>query len=1037
MVLFHSPPSLIARFGMFLAVALATGSGVCRAEEPFQPFLDELHRRRLFDVALDYIASMRESSLIDSELRETLLYHEAMTLIESARYERDIPLRLEKLSTARDRLDEFVRSHPDHPLSATANLRLGDLVLIRAQANLQLAEMPSKANEKDALIQEAREQLEEAERVFTAAEAQFRSEFEAFPKFIDSNDRELREAKELARENLILATLSVGRAMYEASKAYAAGTTEFNAQLERAEEKFEETFKEWRRTPAGLYARMYQGRCHQDRGDTRQALSFYGELLVQPDEPQVFRELKAKVLVLAMECWNSDQEQQYAESISKGEDWLRNARRSEDKTPEGLAIRWNVAQAYIKRAAELPDGEPQKQRDLSAALDHATVVAAVAGDLQDAAREYVAAARNLDLDAEPTTFAEARDKGRAALNAMQAAGERIRMAPTVDESDKIPEYQNELQAARDEAMHYYRMALTMRTEETAIEDVNQVRYYLCFLNYQAERFYDALVLGEFIARHYPESSFGLKCSQVALAAMVRAYNEALPDQREFEKQYMTRVAELMAQQWPGAPETDEAWITLGEVAIAAGEREKVAEYLGHIAEDSPKRVQADLMTGRALWNLYLAQAASGSDAGEASDQLLAEARQLLERGVSGARAAMASGARLTFRLLTAELSLAQILVNAGDYEQALAVLETAESGPLALATRGESIAQQGNFIVETFKVALRAYVGMERLDDAEQMMAALEQAVAATGETARLTQIYLSLGVELEKQVARLRSEGKKEQLARVLDGFTLFLQRIAAQEQGNTFDSLSWVADTFYRLGEGLTGDESGVSAEAQKYFEQAASSYQRILTTAASQPDYVPSANALTGIRVRIARCQRLIGEYEVALEALVEVLREQPMALEAQMQAAYTYQDWGGVDPDNFLKALNGSHRERNARTGREANLVWGWGRLAQLVDGKESYREIYYEARYNVAECYYQLAMTQTADQRTASLQRARQSITVLLQLGGADLGGPQWHAKYDALMKEIQKASGERPVGLQAVETTFRPVGDRRLNSQTG
>lgn len=992
------------------------------AEEPYRQFLDELYRRRMFDVAMTYLDSLRESRLVDEDVKTAIPFNEGLTLIEGAKYERDVPTRLDNLTKAQEKLTAFVQAHPDHPLSSTANLRLGDVVLIRAQANLQLADSASKTTaEKDALRSEAREQFKEAEEVFSTAEAKFQAEYDAFPNFIDSQDTEQKEAKAQARENLILSMLSVGRVIYEASKAYAPNSGEYKAHLKRAAAEFEDAFKQWRRTPAGLYARMNQGRCLQDLGDTKQALSYYGELLVQPDEPQVFRDLKAKVLQLAMECWNSDQEKQYTETITKGEEWLQNARGNEDRTPEGLAIRWRVAMAYDHRASELPDKDPQKSRELKAAVDHATVVSDMAGDFQVPARNYVARMRNVDEDVEPTTFAEAKDAGRGALNAMQAASSKLQLAMSSGEQAEIDTLREELATARQSARDYYNLALSLRDEETAIEDVNQVRYYLCFLNYQEERFYDAAVLGSFIARNYPQSSFALKCAQVTLAAYVRAYNALPADERAFEAEQMAEIAAYMGQQWPGAPEASEAWMTLAEIAISEGNRQQAVDYLRNIPDDSPKRGQADLMAGRALWNLYLERSHDEAEPlpKEDAEALVAEAKAMLERGIKTMREADGGGAA-NFRLLSAELSLAQIHVGSSEFDEAIEVLEIPDTGPLAMANARNPVVESGNFLIETYKVALRAYVGKKRMDDAKQMMTALDEVVSGSGDTSRLTQIYLSLGVELEDQVARLRNEGKQEELAEVLEGFKMFLQRISEQEQGNTFDSLSWVGDTFYRLGGGLDSG-STLSDEAKQYYEQAAKTYERLLKKATDEPGFAPDENRVNGIRVRLARCDRRLGKYDSALERLLAVLKQKPMALDAQLEAAYNYQDWGATDPENYNKALAGSHRYRPSPNGRIAHLIWGWGRLAQLVQGKEQFRSTYYEARYNVAECYYLLAMTQSGQERTQTLSKANQAITVLLRLGGDDLGGPEWYAKYDRLLKQIQEASGEKPVGLKGIE----------------
>ena len=991
------------------------------AEEPYRKFLDELYRRRMFDVAMTYLENLRDSRLVGDDVKRAIPYQEGLTLIEGAKFQRDTPRRLEDLAKARAKLSEFVKANPDHPFASTANLRLGDVILIRAQANLQLAQLPSKsATEKEKLTQEARLLFKEAERVFTTAEEKFQSQYKAFPNFIDSRDNKRKKAKARVKENLIHSMLSVGRVIYESSKAYPPNSGKYKTHLRRAAEKFEVTFKQWRRTPAGLYARLNQGRCLQDLGETKQALSYYGELLVQPDEPQVFRDLKAKTLQLAMECWNDAKEKQYTETITQGEKWLKNARDNETRTPEGLAIRWRVARAYDLRAAELAGKDAQKSRDLKAALKHATAVSDVSGDFQDTARDYVARMGNVEGDTEPTTFDQAKDRGRSALNAMQLTSSKLKLALTKGDQAEIDKFRQKLSDDRGEARTYYNLALSMRDDETTIEAINQVRYYLCFLNYQDERYYDAAVLGSFVSRNYPQSSFALKGAQIALASYVRAYNAQPEDDREFEAGQMSKIAEYMGQQWPSSSEASEAWLTLSEIALSEGDRQRAVDYLRKIPDDSPKRGKADLMAGRALWNIYLERSHDEANplSSEDAEAMVAESNELLQRGITSMRRSAGARARPSFRLLSAELSLAQIDVGSSRFDNAIALLERPDTGLLAMVEDRDSVVDNGNFLIETYKVALRAYVGKRRLEDAERMMAALDGLVSKSGDSSRLTKIYLSLGVELEDQIARLRKEKKTKELAEVLKGFKMFLERISEQKQGVTFESLSWVGDTFYRLGSELDSARD-VNVEAKQYYKLAVRTYERILETAAKSPDFVADENRLNGIRVRVARCERRLGNYEAALERLLAVIKQKPMALDAQIEAAYDYQAWGAKDPSYYNKALVGSHRVRSKKTGRVTHRIWGWGRLAQLVQGKEKFRTTYYEARYNVANCYYLLATTQNGPERTQSLNKANQAITVLLRLGGDDLGGPQWYAKYDQLLKRIQKESGQKPEGLKA------------------
>jgi hypothetical protein len=60
------------------------------------------------------------------------------------------------------------------------------------------------------------------------------------------------------------------------------------------------------------------------------------------------------------------------------------------------------------------------------------------------------------------------------------------------------------------------------------------------------------------------------------------------------------------------------------------------------------------------------------------------------------------------------------------------------------------------------------------------------------------------------------------------------------------------------------------------------------------------------------------------------------------------------------------------------------------------------------------------MSKEGAERTKWLDTAVREIQLTQRL--YDLGGEKWEAKYDALLRQIQKAKGERPVGLQALES---------------
>ncbi|MBX7169182.1 MAG: hypothetical protein K1X74_22800 [Pirellulales bacterium] len=1016
-----SVPALRRRIavGVLVACGLALVSPATAAE-PFRAFLDELQRRGMYDVALDYLHSARTNPLISDELKQTITYEEGVTLIEGASQERDIPKRMKSLELAKEKLNQFVQEQPGHPLAGSARIQLGNILVSRAQADLELSRVPSQAAKKDSLVQEARKLFAEAEKVSGEAVDLFESQLKGFPKFIDPKERKQIEAKDQARLDLIQAMLLSALATFEHGHAYDAAAAEYKSLIDKAATKFENIYDRYKKLLAGLYARMYQARCLQDLGDPKKALTLYGELLIQPDDPQEFRELKTKSLGLAMECWNSDAVKQYEESVTKGQAWLQSARGNEDRTPDGLKVRWRLSQALVLRAAGQKDGT-QRDHDLRAALEQAAAVAKSSGEFQQSAREFVAKARNTTSEAAPTSFAEAVEKGRIALDTLQVALGQLKAAP----AEQAAELNKQADSARADAARLFQLALSLRTADTPIEDVNQVRYYQCFVNYQAGRYYDAAVLGEFLARRYSNSSYARKAAQIALASYLAAFNAEQVADRQFEQAQMVSIAQFLGATWPNESEADEAWMILADLAIRAGDLDTAVKHLENISAESPRRAEADLKLGQSLWNSYLKKSRLPAEEQPQADEqqaMVARAQATLEAGVKRMREAAAGSA--SFTLLSAELSLAQIYVGSGQVEQALRLLEMPNAGILALIAAKDPSTSRGNFAVEAYKVALRAYVSAQQLDKAEQMMNALESATG-TSDSAMLTKIYLGLGMELEDQVARLRAEKNTAELAKVLKGFELFLDRIAARKEGNTFNSLMWVADTFARLGEGLVVDNQ-VSPEAQAYFGKATQTYEQILARLTQDPGFGPTPESANSVNVRMAKCERRLGRHEAAVKRLVEVLMKKPSALEAQIEAAYTYEDWGRLDTKYFLAAIGGAQRVR--RGAEQMNLVWGWSKLAQTVQKHAQYKDIYYEARFNVADCYYRLGMVSQGQPRTDALAKAESAINVMARLEKSDFGGPDWFARFDRLLRQVQRANGGKGEGLKAlIDSLSSPV----------
>jgi hypothetical protein len=151
-------------------------------------------------------------------------------------------------------------------------------------------------------------------------------------------------------------------------------------------------------------------------------------------------------------------------------------------------------------------------------------------------------------------------------------------------------------------------------------------------------------------------------------------------------------------------------------------------------------------------------------------------------------------------------------------------------------------------------------VGLQDLDKARETMRELEKIVGTGG--ASLTRIYLDLGKELQKEVERLQA-ARDPRLAEVLKSFESFLDDISKRKEGQDFNSLIWVAETYRTLGYVLQKDDSG---KAEGYYARAVTALQQLLDEEQQTPGFIP-ADGVRGVKFKMALCRRRQRDLEEA--------------------------------------------------------------------------------------------------------------------------------------------------------------------------
>ena len=1002
--------------GLLLAACCVAGlsSKSALAAEPVSEFLEGLRGRQLYDVANMYLDSLRSNTTLPADVKAIIPYEQGRTLIEASRQERDLNTRLKVLGQARERFQEFITKNSQHELIGPAQLQLGNVMVEEAQVYFEKSKSPAPNEKKEDLLKKSRDLFAQAIKTLDNAANEFQAKWKAFPNFIDPKETAQVQARSLAQANYIQALLYGGVAVQTSAKTWPKTAKEYKDGLGQAAQRFQKVVADFRMQYAGRYAMMLEGSCHQDLGDVRRALGLYREVLDGPGDSPQFQVLKARTLRLALEAYLDPSQAMYEEVVRRGEEWVRGARADLERSPEGLAIRYFTARAYHEMKVRDEKSNDASKKGEAAKYPtqiakHAKEVAGIYNEFQQEAKELLGMYRDIDPNAMPTSFAEARDFGKQALDAFQARGQELAAEQAKGakaDKKKVTELTEERDQALADALRFLNLALGMRDEQTKLDDVNVVQYYLAFLYYTSGRYHEAALMGEYLAANYPKSAGARHGAKIALVAHLANYNFSSPENREWDAQQMVRVAELITKNWPGESEADEAWMLMGQIATREKNLTKAAEYLANIRDDSPRKAEADIQAGQALWSQYLASRAQDpKPPQEELDKLKQQAEARLKAGIDAVR--KRKDFKLTYDVLAAELSAAQICVDDGRAPQALAVLEV-KGGVKELLQKNDPVTKTNpRFPSQGYVTLLRAYVAAQKMKEADEAMAALE-GLSKSDSNLQLSDIYMQLGREIEEQI---KNETDPKKVNDLTKAFGAFLNRIASSPQGASFNNLGWVAEMLFRMGSGI--DRPGTkNAEAQDYYKQAKAAYEKLLAMPADQKP--PQADL--GIKVRLSKCMRRLGEYQPAVNQLIQILNENTNLLEAQLEAAYTFQEWGdNVDPKYYRYAIGG-WRDRAGK-----QVVWGWAFLANVVQRQEDLKDTYYEARFNISDCRLKEASkAKSNDEKKQILSTAKAEISVLQRLD-PKMGGDTWYAKFDQLLKAVQSALREQPTGLRGLE----------------
>jgi hypothetical protein len=1089
MTFFHAQ---LLRIAAVAAVLMGTWTPLgrdCQAIDDTQPFVEALRQQHYFDTAAAYLQRRANDPNVAADAKSTIAYQQALVLLEAAEQASDVKVRDDDRRQAQDKLKEFLAANPEHELAPAARERLGNLLL--EMGDTILAQAKKWGGNQSKQRSQAQTKYGDARGVFEESARRLRAQLDKLPA---------GEQREELGPQWLGASVNVGRATYEMALASEPDSDQQKKLFSDAAAQCSSLYHKYPKRLGGAVAHFYEACCYDELGQRPEALTAYTDLIVDlPEAEASFRPIKTQALKRAQQLWMQNHD--YQAVVDATLTLAKTAHGAELQDADWLAIKLATATSlkevvaastkkdvkttsYLRDAKELAsdvakskNAELQTQaRDLLAQIERGIDQAPAAKDapqrsatpkrqvLQLAAETRTttpAATADHQTPEEAPSFDEMYDRAADATEDVKSIQIELDFARKEETPDTkhIAELETDLKTRRDESMKFCLEAMARAGVGANVEKLNQLRYWVCWFQYAKGNYYDAALLGDFLARKYPKASGALPGAQVAMAsldAIYRQHRQAGDNNATFAGTQLNSLAAYVMKQWPNEPEAAAALEALIRFAIDEGNYDKVRKIIGQMP-DSVARISGEAKLGQALWAKYLrtmqqqreqkaaettdatannngaAAAAPAATAPAANaptkqdlDAMLKEAEQSLELGIDGFR----KQENVDERAVLAALSLAQLEVNGGHANKAVALLDDPKIGPMTLLKKNSPATQAENIPAEIYKTALRAYVAAEpqQLDDATAAMDALEKLYASDPDgPARLTQLLVSSAYDLQQQIDELNREGNSDKAASTVKAFEKFLSKIAQRESAVDYRTLNWVAAMYEGLGNGLSPGELGngaagstgshravkLTADEKRYLEQAVKAYEAILARAKEKPDSVP-ADRLPVIKRRLALDYRSLGDYQKSIDLFIELLKDKPTLLPVQIEAAYTYQMRGENDnPDYFVGAMLGGRGP--------AQSIWGWSQIAQRAARDKKFVDVFHEARYNMALCRVEFSATRKdPEEKKKLLELAKKTIRETKQFEGT-MGGAKWKPQYDKLLREIQKGLGDSVSGLTAFD----------------
>lgn len=249
-----------------------------------------------------------------------------------------------------------------------------------------LAQKDGVDEEESPRPDEDRQKIVEERAALVAAIDGYQEQLKTYPAFIPAEEEERRRERSAVEQKLIQARLKLGESMYLEAQTWPSDDPQRTELLASAAAEFKEIHSAFRSMVGGLLARLWQGRCLDELGETGAALGIYAELLQHPGAGTTIGTIQTQARLSQLVAYNGDSRREYRLVNRLAQEWLDDeAHGPWLKTESGVGIEWQQALALEKLGTDRTIPEDERNGYLRRAMQIALREARREGPYQSAA----------------------------------------------------------------------------------------------------------------------------------------------------------------------------------------------------------------------------------------------------------------------------------------------------------------------------------------------------------------------------------------------------------------------------------------------------------------------------------------------------------------------------------------------------------------------------------------------------------------------------------------------------------------------------